>query len=241
MLTKLNHLTQSQQEKLAKITEIITKAMSPEKIICFGSRISPLQDWSCFTEAGTYNIDTYTAFDLLIITSDTEKRPDHEILDILEQQCNPYVYMNNIVHKLTAVNNAIKDGSLFFTTVYRKGLLIYESNSLLPLVEPAVSTDAKALLANAEQDWHHWYSAADDFLKGAEFYFSFQSYKRAVFMLHQAMENTCKALIRSFTGYLPTTHNLRRLIAMTENFSPLPALIFPGITTEEDELFFFFF
>jgi uncharacterized protein len=62
-------------------------------------------------------------------------------------------------------------------------------------------------------------------------------YPVGIFMLHQAFEHNCFALIRLFTGYRTQTHNLNRLKALTENFSPLAMLLFPCTTRDEKELF----
>jgi hypothetical protein len=56
-------------------------------------------------------------------------------------------------------------------------------------------------------------------------------------MLHQAIEQTCNALVRVITGYRLATHNLSRLLAMTENFCTLSDQVFPRNTPEEKELF----
>ena len=45
------------------------------------------------------------------------------------------------------------------------------------------------------------------------------------------------ALLRVYTGYRSTTHNLTRLLALIENFSFVPSTIFPCITEEETALF----
>ena len=41
------------------------------------------------------------------------------------------------------------------------------------------------------------------------------------------------ALLRVYTGYRSTTHNLFRLLALIENFSFVPSSVFPCITAEE--------
>jgi len=45
------------------------------------------------------------------------------------------------------------------------------------------------------------------------------------------------ALLRVYTGYRSTTHNLFRLLALIENFSYVPSTIFPCSTEEETALF----
>src|SRR5581483_3908369 len=66
--------------------------------------------------------------------------------------------------------------------------------------------------------------------------FSSEYYQETLFLLHQAMEQACVALVRFFTGYEPNTHNLPRLLTMTEAFSHAPRSIFPGTTKEEVSL-----
>jgi HEPN domain-containing protein len=56
-------------------------------------------------------------------------------------------------------------------------------------------------------------------------------------MLHQAVEHTCGALIRIFTGYRPNTHNLTRLLMMVESFTRHLHAVFPCMTREEKEIY----
>lgn len=56
-------------------------------------------------------------------------------------------------------------------------------------------------------------------------------------MLHEAVQHTCMALLRAVIGYRSTTHNISRLLALIENLSKVPSLIFPYITKEEKKLF----
>ncbi len=56
-------------------------------------------------------------------------------------------------------------------------------------------------------------------------------------MLHQAMEQSCSALIRVFTGYRSDIHGLARLIHFSKCFSDLPERFFSGGPNEEERLF----
>jgi HEPN domain-containing protein len=92
-------------------------------------------------------------------------------------------------------------------------------------------------LADVKVQWDRHFGLAEGFLEGASYYLTSGSASLAVFMLHQATEQTCIALIKTCLGYRPTTHNLGRLLALTENFSEYPSFIFPQVSREETDLF----
>ena len=85
--------------------------------------------------------------------------------------------------------------------------------------------------------WTRWYGLAQHFYKSAVDSQDFERPDLTAFMLHQAMEHTCGALIRIFTGYRPNTHNLSRLLMMVENFTDQFTRIFPKGTKQEEDLY----
>lgn len=237
MLTDLTHLPDAQRKQLAQLVTAIVKAISPEKIICYGSRIDIMQDWGCFLPGDNYQSSTDTEFDLLIITTNEEKRADHEIIQLCEQQAEPLgCRITTIVHKLAAVNEAIEQGRRFFTILYQKGVLLYNGNDL-PLSKPPGILPLAAIKSRMEKSWNKEFEMARRFYDTAKHCLTNGWNELCVFNLHQSVQHGCMALIRSITGYRSQTHNISRLLALTENFSLLPAIIFPVITDEEIELF----
>jgi len=97
MLTTIPHLAKPQQEQLAQLILSIVQSVEPEKIICYGSRVTIMQDWGCFLDQVGYKETIHPTFDLLIITKENEKRFDHEIVQIAEQQCRPPASVTCIV------------------------------------------------------------------------------------------------------------------------------------------------
>lgn len=236
MLTTIAHLPEGEIKLLAQLVQKIVSAVAPDKIICYGSRTNIMQDWSCFLTGEDHQEDISTRFDLLILTHATEKRPDYDIIQLIEQECPPVGTVTCIVHKLSSVNDALAEGSRFFTGLYHKGVLLYDGTGI-PLVTPPELPDTSAVISKIKAYWDKEYSLAQHFFNVASHSISSGWSVLAVFLLHQAAEHTCKALIRVFTGYRCNTHNLSRLLALTENFSLLPMSVFPGITYEETELF----
>jgi hypothetical protein len=45
MLTTIEFLSKPQQECLAELIQKIVQAVQPEKIVCYGARISHYQEW----------------------------------------------------------------------------------------------------------------------------------------------------------------------------------------------------
>jgi HEPN domain-containing protein len=236
MLTTIEYLSKPQQERLTALIQQIVRAVQPEKVICFGIRVSQYQEWGCFLDNGGYKDNVYPSFDLLLISPTEEKRAEHEISQIAEQKCQSPLAISCITHKIHAVNDALTFGNPFFCSLYHKGILLYDAGSV-PLSDPGNPEEAALKKYIAEAYWSRWYGLAQQFLKGAADSLPYGRPALTVFMLHQAVEHTCIALIRVFTGYRPNTHNLFRLLTIIENFSAMLMCVFPCITKEEKELF----
>ncbi len=128
-----------------------------------------------------------------------------------------------------------QQGRPFFVNVYKRGILVYDSSGI-PLAIPS-SFESAEPLSDRRTHWDRHFGLAKKFFDGASYYIKSGSASLAVFMLHQAAEHTFIALIETFLGYRPTTHNLNRLLELTENFSELPSYVFPQISQEETVLF----
>lgn len=218
----------------ADITSTILKIMHPEKIICYGRRVCEWDVWSPFILLD--ETSPYVTYDLLVITRENEKRSRHEITDMLDScLTGGSVRATVIVHGIKAVNEALLNGSHFFYDVCQSGLILYDNSetALLSCGRRAATTDIPSI----EQVWRAGFELAQQFLNGASYFSSSGCDNIAAFMLHQAVEHTCTALVRLITGYRPATHNLNRLLALTENFSPMSLIVFPRNTPEERDLF----
>jgi HEPN domain-containing protein len=233
MHTSFSHLPLSQEQKLRQSVSKIATAVAPEKIICYGTRTWLTHSWSIADPVlhSTMNTD----YDLLIITKPGVKRREHEILDIASQHSSPDTRIIAIAHSLCAVNEAIQQGRPFFVNLRKHGILVYDSSGI-PLAHPWACNHSEHL-ADAKTQWNQHFGLAEKFLEGASYYMKSGSASLAVFMLHQATEHTCIALIETCLGYRPATHNLNRLLALTENFSEYPSCVFPQVSQEEIDLF----
>lgn len=222
-------MSDRQREVFFETISRVADAVKPEAIICYGSRKTNREPWSAFSHSQT--LDSYTHYDILIITRSGERCKDHEVFDKVNQLNNEAIRLIPVVHPLKAVQEAIQKGSRFFTIVCRKGMLVYGETKL------EVGLESAETCPYNQSYWTHHFGLAKQFLHGAEHYLSNAQPSLSVFMLHQATEHACIAIIHVCLGYRSATHSLSRLLALTENISPELSGLFPRHTEAERELF----
>lgn len=218
-----------QREVFFETISRVADAVKPEAIICYGSRKTNREIWSAFSHSQEF--DSHTHYDILIISRLGEKCKDHEVFDKVNQLNCEAMRLITVVHPLKAVQEAIQKGSRFFTTVCRKGILVYGET------KPEVGLESAETCPYNQSQWVHHFGLAKQFLCGAEHYLSNAQPSLSVFMLHQATEHACIAIIHACLGYRSATHSLSRLLALTENISTEFSGLFPRHTESEKELF----
>lgn len=231
MNTSLTHLSAAQRLDLERATGIIVQAVRPEKIILFGV-YSVEADARLFSERLPPGIGAY---DLLVVTNQGDRRSDYELQDIIENRCREEVPVTVLVHDIGYVNRRIMEGQYFFSTMRRDAILVYDAGRV------ALARGGEADLVQvrwmAERDLERWRRQSRAFFRSAEFNLGGGEWKMVVFLLHQAAEQIYQAILLSFTGYKPTTHNLDKLRRYTNRFSIELALLFPRNGEEEDRIF----
>ena len=220
--TSPDHLSPKQRGLLERVVHMIVRAVPVEKIFLCGQSVPPVPSM-------------HTAFDLLIITREDERRSDYELQDIIESRCRVVAPVTALVHDISYVNKKLQDRQYFFSTILREGTLLYDARRT-PLAEPGTPNWEEVRIM-AEKDFDRWNGQARDFFHSAEFIRSKRSWNMAAFFLHQAAEQSYQAILLAFMGYKPTTHNLDKLRRYTNRFSVELALLFPPGNTEEEDLF----
>ena len=231
MNTSLIHLRPAQRQELETAKRVIIQAVRPEKIILFGIFSMEAESRS-FSERLPPGIGAY---DLLVVTSQGDRRSDYELQDIIENRCRDEVAVTALVHDIGYVNRRIAEGQYFFTQIRRSAILLYDAGRT-PLSK-AVECDLAQVRWMAQQDFDRWRRQSRAFFRSAEFNLEAGEWKIVIFMLHQAAEQIYQAILLAFMGYKPTTHNLDKLRRYTNRFSVELALLFPRNSEEEDRLF----
>ena len=123
-----------------------------------------------------------------------------------------------------------------FDTLYQRGILVYDKTSVplsIPSDERLNGIEQAVFNQNNQRKLdlaRMFYEAACDCVTDGR-------NDVGVFMLHQAVELTCIALLRTCLGYRPTTHNIRKLFLLIDNITPDVSQLFPRSTTLEVEIF----
>jgi HEPN domain-containing protein len=162
-----------------------------------------------------YKPGNHTSAFLLVLTADQEQGEALSLGTMLEESCRP----SNVVvliHYASAVVNAIKKGDHFFNRALSCPALYISGSMLLPdsaVIKPNTPIDL------GEANWERWRKQAKEFLMGAEYYLSVGAYSAALFSLHQCAEDALIAIVRSVLGYKINSHNLLRLLRVTQFFT----------------------
>lgn len=207
--------------ELKTITQTILRKIQAEKIICFGSTVTAKKKNSLFASereiVGTSSEpNTYY---LLIVPSLYELIPDILIQQRLEEELKPLANVTVIVHRMEEINAALQNNHPFFTTIYRKGQLLHDSETE-PFISPAQNAGKTERVTKMEKFWDQWFVLSQSFLMGAHFYSGEQRNNLAVFMLHQCLQHCYSATLRVLTGYRSNSNSLRRLVNLINSALP---------------------
>jgi HEPN domain-containing protein len=174
-------------------------------------------------------------FYLLILISDDEKTPEHEISNKIEDNCQYLAHVHAIVHKANSAKEALNIGGRFWSTVMEKGVTLYRSSELMLPEHQEVTKEV--LLEGAKFNWERWGVQGKAFLRGAELYRADNNFRLAAFLLHQSVESTLKAIIQAVIGYRVQMHNLSRLLRLTLLFTDEFKEVFELNTAEGAQIY----
>src|SRR3984885_6455763 len=232
MRTSLDHLPAIRRDQLLSLSNTIARALRPEKIILFG----------IFANAGMGMDDPLmgrpafpVGYELLVVTRKGDRRYDYEVQDMIENRCRVRTPVTVLVHDIDYVNGQLSAGPYFFSMLEREGIILFDAGNTS--LSAGVPPDLARIRIIAEKDFEQWWHNARAFFRSAQFNRQEKEWKIAVFLLHQAAESAYQAILLSFTGYKPCTHNLDKLRRYTNRFSIELAMLFPRHTQEEDQLF----
>lgn len=220
--------------ELRNITESVLKLISTEKIICYGSKIHTLKVESCF-RIGEEQSKLLNSYYLLVVPDEDEKRPGTVIQQLIEEHCKGTANTTVIVHRMDEINEALQNGSSFFTAVYRRGILLYDKEQV-PFAEPGKGDNIPVRITKREKFWNKWNNLAANFLKGAAFYASQHINSLAIFMLHQSLQHCYSGMLRVVSGYRSNSNSLPRLMLLIESMYPRSFNALSKNTPEEARL-----
>jgi HEPN domain-containing protein len=212
------NLTPAEMLGLGEISNLIISRIPCVKMInCIGTR------------------DNSTIYYLVVAIDDHERNPEHQIANKIEDHCRFLAQVFVFVIKTSSMRNGINAGKRFWNTVILRGTQIYVDDKIeLP---PPTPVSDKIWLDRAIHDWQRWGVQGKQFLEGANFYMKEKNNVLALFMLHQAVESTLLAVIKAFSGYRPSAHNLIRIFKISMLFTQDIAGVFDCKNESDAKLF----
>lgn len=222
-------LTDFQNKELQEIAKALNIQYKIEKIICFAALSSLNTHDTVFAtpQAGSTNI-----YYLLVMTTEVT-RIEHTMQDYISKLF-PGAFV--IAHGLETVMNLVYKYDTFFLNTCMNGALIYTSDGFTMIPEYDEAKAEKAVSKDKEA-FKRIYKLASGFLESAFICLENNFDDNVIFLLHQAVEQGCRALIRLFTGYRSDIHNISRLLDFCKCFSPEPSELFRRHFSNEKHLF----
>ncbi|MBB6611538.1 HEPN domain-containing protein [Pontibacter sp. Tf4] len=227
----LKQLPAEDQAELQGIVAKLVQQFQPEKIICFGCISSKKDSYSCFAEATDESCNHYF---LLVVTA-AGKRIEHDVQSYATNHFKKGK-VTVLAHRHETIEKALSRQSRFFCRAFREGALLYVASGFVTMPALPDVCPRKA----AEKAITHFYNRFDlaqGFFCAAENALENGYFNCAVFLMHQVVEQSCRALIRVHMAYRSDIHHLGRLLDLCCCFSPEPARVFAGNTPEDTRLF----
>jgi len=227
-------LTESFKEQEKSVVDLIRKIDSVECIYMLGSSLSQRRTETVFlTDAPSCR--SVRHYYLLVLVNKNTKYSYDDLQDRIENTCRSFISVTSIVLGIEQYTNWLLEGHRFACTIHKIAVLLYNRNNIsFPL--PTPSTNSINVSIN-EQRWKSQYSIVNEFITGAELYLLRKQNNMAMFMLHQAAEQSLRLLLKIGTGLNVNTHNIDKLIRYCSMVSYKVEDIFPRNNEKNENLF----
>jgi uncharacterized protein len=227
-------LSQYRTEQLQQVVNIIMKAVSPEKIFLLGAAQHGHLDESIFTPAPV-QLQQVVHYSLLVLTRENDGRCFDTLQDVIESRCRHATPVTAILEAMHIVNQWIDAGHPFAVQVAVNGLQVYDKGDVALHVPPRDFYEPDIMAQ--QKEYQRWNNQIAEFMAGTELYLLRKQFGLAAFLLHQAAEHAYTILMKTMTGYRPSTHNLDKLVRYCQPFSAKLAAVFPRNNDKENNLF----
>ncbi len=236
METLINQTSDYLGEDIQQLVEVITNMVALEKIICFGGTVHRVSKRNCFEESGQYTDIVKSAYSLLLIPQANQPLPNVIIQQRTEEATKATTELVTIIHSMDEVNAALENGSSFFSSIYQRGVLIYDGGEQA-FATPGQGKPIASRIANREKFWDKWHGLAVGFLQGAAFYRTVEELRLAVYMLHQSVRHCYIGVLRVITGYhVNGDMGLARLSRLADATLPDQTIALPHKTASDIRL-----
>ena len=239
MKKSLAHLPQDKADEVELIAfNIRALCEDVQMVILFGSYARG--DWKDGQHSqgrGMLIIHKKSDYDILVITKEKATAKNLAIWQKINRECmtsDLTTHARVIAHDIQFINIRLAEGRYFFKDIKKEGVILYDSGKfklarkqkLKPIEEQRIAQDY----------FDKWLGSAKEFYDNFKFNLNKRRYKNAAFQLHQAAEQSLKAVLLVFTEDAPHEHWLDLLCYKAAKFDAGFSSIFPKETDEQKEL-----
>ncbi len=224
------HVNPALSHDINKIVSVI----SPERIYLLSVIHQKKEIQSIFVE-DMQEEHLIEALNVLILTSESERRPNDELQDIIENRLDIKIPVTAFVMQAVQFNVWLKKEHPFALRVVQNASLCFDACGL-PLNLPD-KYDELAMKEILKEELEHKIRKAMEFLAGAELFLVRRQFEMAAFHLHQAAEQIYTGIIRFKTGFQVQTHNLDKLYRYSKYLMPGLKDVFPRGVEKESKFF----
>lgn len=172
--------------------------------------------------------------DFLLILSQRCTVPFTELEPLLETAGLKDCTSGCSLHREHTVCDALKNGHVFYTCFITDKNLVYDDGTI---VFPQIPEELRAKMRERVLNQFTFFQEkAKCFYESAVSLYDNYTPPVIVFMLHQAVELTYRAILENLNGYGKKTHDIRVLSKQTRRCAPQLGNIFPDNTAEEQRL-----
>lgn len=243
MKNSISYLHKNNQDDLNfLVSEILKRLPQTVMIILYGSYArNNYVKRGIRVEYGEIPTIKISDYDILVVTSGVNNGKAETVLDNVEDlffankdidRHTPVQFINEDIKML---NKSLAEGRYFFTQIKQEGVVLYD-NGKFKLARRR-KLNFKEIRHQAQEYFGEKFERANNFVKGARFYYAETDYREASFLLHQACENFYYAIRLTFTLRSNKQHNLSKLSESTRRYSEELQAVFPQETSEEKRLF----
>ena len=226
-------LSSGQHKTLKRFVRLITDRIHVRYLFCFAMQRRQSAVVHCLAP---YTQRSRIDVDLLLVCADMKELSVCQVQALANNLGNEdYQYHISVVLHQTEATRLLEAGDPFLCTVFSKGALLYGHDDLSEARRGYMCYRTR--LQHIRNGWHRWFGKSCQFMDCAAYCLVERRYGMAVFMVHQTIEQACKAMIKVLLHTGANTHNLAWMLKLCGHVIPEVTTIFPRNSPEEKKLF----
>lgn len=228
----LNDLPAAQQVVLRQLASELTGRMATEFIFCFALQRYNVQRAHCFAPKTSRQ---WFSADILVVYNDSESRCRHNVQHLANSvHLDKHQYAAVVIAHTEAMER-LAAGDPFVCNVFQRAALLYSHSNVPPPRKVFVCHET--LLRQTREGWRRWFNNSCQFMDCAGYCLMERKFNMAVFMIHQTVEQACKAMLKVMLHLRPNTHNLAWMLKLCCTLAPEIAMAFPRDNPKDKTLF----